>query len=490
MRKHVFWMLAAVALLAGMMSNTVQAKTDSGISTVADADYEVTFNTNGGAAAVPIAVTYHAKYGRLPSVGVAGLSQSGWYLVDTDGTVTDTKITRTTVVATARDHELFMSRSVLAPNLKITLTVPGAISDNYTYYVPGNSQRVLTVTVSNANAEILDYTYAWYKDDVLMEGAAESVLTLAGDVSDSGTYKCVVTATLKNGTGIVVTADTAAKEITQKVTIRRAANTRYYDVSGGEGGPSSNYTGGTTISVQSGEPARIGYTFTGWNTAADGSGQAYKGGETYTFADDNGNGGCTGQLYAQWDANEYTITFNTDGGSEVASITQDYGTAITIPSAPSKARYTFAGWDVAIPATMPAQDMTITAKWTLNQYTLTFDANGGAGAMKDVLILDGAEYSLPGNGFIAPAGKKFKDWKVGDNEYVPGVKITVAADTKIFAVWDDIPVADSNNQTTTTVSPKTGDSNNLGIWMALMIVSCVLCGVVVYNRKKKLSGTK
>ena len=116
---------------------------------------------------------------------------------------------------------------------------------------------------------------------------------------------------------------------------------------------------------QPADPTKEGYTFIGW----------YKGEEKWNFADAVTE---AMTLTAKWQINRYTITFDTAGGSEVPSITQDYGTAITAPANPTKTGYTFAGWDKTIPTTMPAGDMTITAQWQLNRYTITFDTAGGS----------------------------------------------------------------------------------------------------------------
>ena len=78
------------------------------------------------------------------------------------------------------------------------------------------------------------------------------------------------------------------------------------------------------------------------------------------------------ELKARWKVNKYTITFDSNGGSPVDPITQDYGTDVKAPADPTREGYTFDGWDKDIPSTMPAENMTITAKWKVNQYKVTY----------------------------------------------------------------------------------------------------------------------
>ncbi len=99
------------------------------------------------------------------------------------------------------------------------------------------------------------------------------------------------------------------------------------------------------------KPTKTGHTLVGWHKD-DGNEHNFDTPVTAPLT-----------LTAQWKINQYTITFDTDGGSAVAPITQDYGTDITAPAAPTKNGYIFAGWNPAIPTTMPADNMTITAQW-------------------------------------------------------------------------------------------------------------------------------
>lgn len=100
---------------------------------------------------------------------------------------------------------------------------------------------------------------------------------------------------------------------------------------------------------------RTGYTQTGWATV-DGGEKVYGFDDVYTK-----NEALT--LYPVWNTNKYTITFDTNGGSEIAPITQEYGTHITAPADPTREGYTFIGWDTEIPTTMPAENITLKAKW-------------------------------------------------------------------------------------------------------------------------------
>lgn len=77
-------------------------------------------------------------------------------------------------------------------------------------------------------------------------------------------------------------------------------------------------------------------------------------------------------ITAQWKINKYTITFVLGNGKEDVVLTQDYGTAITAPVPEATAEQSFDGWDKTVPGTMPAENMTITAQWKTRKYTLTF----------------------------------------------------------------------------------------------------------------------
>ena len=155
------------------------------------------------------------------------------------------------------------------------------------------------------------------------------------------------------------------------------------------------------------DPTKTGYTFGGWDNEIPATMPA----ENMTIT-------------AKWTINQYTIAFDTDGGSEIAPIVQDFGTAIVAPADPTKEGYTFADWDKAIPATMPAENMTITASWTVNQYTITFNTNGGNKI--DAITLDfGAAVTAPAD--PTKAGHTFDGWDKTIPATMPAEDITITA---------------------------------------------------------------
>ena len=172
-----------------------------------------------------------------------------------------------------------------------------------------------------------------------------------------------------------------------------------------------------TLATRPDAPAATpGYTFGGWNKAD---------GTAWDYASDKVTDNIT--LYAKWAANTYTITFDTAGGSEIAPITQDYGTVITAPEAPTREGYTFIGWDKEIPTTMPTENMTVTAQWEINQYTITFDTNGGS-EIAPITQDYGTVITAP----EAPEreGYTFIGWDKAIPETMPAENITLKAQWK------------------------------------------------------------
>ena len=165
---------------------------------------------------------------------------------------------------------------------------------------------------------------------------------------------------------------------------------------------------------------RKGYTQVGWSTV-DGGEKVYGFEDVYTQ-----NEALT--LYPVWNANQYTITFDTNGGSEIAPITQDYGTEITAPDNPTRKGYTFKGWDKEIPKTMPAENITVKAQWEINQYTITFDTNSGS-EIAPITQDYGTEITAPDN--PTRKGYTFKGWDKEIPKTMPAENITVKAQWEI-----------------------------------------------------------
>ena len=168
-------------------------------------------------------------------------------------------------------------------------------------------------------------------------------------------------------------------------------------------------------------PTKTGYTFNGWkyNDVVVTENTKYS-----DLAGDSVPTSIT--LKADWIVNQYTITFNTDGGSAVSSITQDYGSTVVKPSDPTKIGYTFTGWEPEIPDKMSSSNITIKAKWSVNKYTISFDSDGGS-SIPPITLDYGSVVIAPIN--PTKEGYTFNGW---DN---PIPSTMPSNDSNIKALW-------------------------------------------------------
>ena len=239
-----------------------------------------------------------------------------------------------------------------------------------------------------------------------------NILTLRGALFTRAGYTQVGWSTVDGGEKVYDFKDIYTKN--EALTLYPVWNTNKYtiafDTNGGSEIAPITQDYGTEITAPD-NPTRKGYTFKGWDKAIPETMPA----ENIT-------------VKAQWEINQYTITFDTNGGSEIAPITQDYGTKITAPDNPTRKGYTFKGWDKEIPETMPAENITVKAQWEINQYTITFDTNGGS-EIAPITQDYGTEITAPDN--PTRKGYTFKGWDKEIPKTMPAENMTVKAQWKI-----------------------------------------------------------
>ena len=235
-----------------------------------------------------------------------------------------------------------------------------------------------------------------------------NILTLRGALFTRAGYTQVGWSTVDGGEKVYGFEDIYTKN--EALTLYPVWNTNKYtitfDTNGGSEIAPITQDYGTEITAPD-NPTRKGYTFKGWDKEIPKTMPA----ENIT-------------VKAQWEINQYTITFDTNGGSEIAPITQDYGTEITAPDNPTRKGYTFRGWDKEIPKTMPAENITVKAQWEINQYTITFDTNGGS-EIAPITQDYGTEITAPDN--PTRKGYTFKGWDKEIPKTMPAENITITA---------------------------------------------------------------
>ena len=261
-------------------------------------DYTLSRDSNGGDELADVTVTMGQPYGdAIVASPRAGYTEDGWFLI-VDDTVRGTEIKADTEVAMPDNHRIFLKRSI-AP---VTVTVSEDITKDY-------DGEEIVLTASTEEYTGLRYAYQWYKDGEVLAGKNDKTLTLDGNVADSGVYTVKLTVTNAQDSGVITENDAVSTEAEVKVVVNKINNSLTYNYNGADEKDSTVETIESTVTVDADkEITRKGYDFLGWNTKADGTGDSYKSGDELTFVD-NGNGGESVTLYAQWKGKEYKLTF-------------------------------------------------------------------------------------------------------------------------------------------------------------------------------------
>ena len=173
---------------------------------------------------------------------------------------------------------------------------------------------------------------------------------------------------------------------------------------------------------------RTGYTFKGWYDNENLTGSPV----TAISNTETGNK----EYWAKWEINQYTITVKPENGKADITITQDYGTPITAPTL-TREGYQFNGWDKTFPTTMPAENLTITAQWTVNQYTITYDLAGGtAEGNLDTYTIETRTFTLKNP---TKSGYTFTGWSgtglTGENNLTVTIEKGSTGDRSYTAHW-------------------------------------------------------
>jgi len=220
-----------------------------------------------------------------------------------------------------------------------------------------------------------------------------------------------------------------------------------YNVNGGVNGPvNQDKETGESVTISSTVPTRTGYTFSGWNTIADGSGTSYSAGTSYSTDADL-------ILYAVWTPNTYTIGYNANGGSGTTNATTcSYGKSCTLTSNTfTKTGYTFIGWTDSETGTEvvyedgytillynQTSNMTLYALWKINTYTVSYNANYGTGEPSDQVKTYGETLTLSET---VPTREKhrFVEWNTkadgSGTSYQPGDSYSSESNITLFAIW-------------------------------------------------------
>jgi uncharacterized repeat protein (TIGR02543 family) len=266
-----------------------------------------------------------------------------------------------------------------------------------------------------------------------------------------------------------------------------------FDGNGGSGTMAPQINGVATY-LRSNSFTRAGYSFTGWNTVANGSGTSYANNGVYNFT-------ANATLYAQWSLTPHTVTFNANGGSGTMAPQSSSGAANLTANSFTRTQHTFTGWNTAVDGSGTAYangasyhfsaDIVLFAQWAINSYSVTFNANGGSGTMSNQSQNYNVTANLKANS-LTRTGYTFIGWNTAANgsgtSYANGAGYTFTANATLYAQWSihTYSVAFNANGGTGTMS---NQSSNYNVPVALTANAFTRTGFTFTGWNTAANGT-
>ena len=232
-----------------------------------------------------------------------------------------------------------------------------------------------------------------------------------------------------------------------------------YNANGGTNAPAvQTKVHDTALTLSSTIPTKNGYSFVGWSTSND-STVEYQAGATYTA-----NANVT--LYAVWKANEYSVNYDANGGTNAPSAQiKVHDSALTLSSnIPTKNGYSFVGWSTSNDSTVEYQagatytansSVTLYAVWSAIDYSVAYNANGGTNAPSAQTKLHDTALTLSST-IPTKNGYSFVGWSTSNDstvEYQAGATYTANSSVTLYAVWSAIDYSVAYNANGGTNAP-------------------------------------
>ena len=367
------------------------------------------------------------------------------------------------------------------------------VTNHYARIIYTTSSTATSYTVS---ADFYIYLDAYF-DDVYLRGKMTGGFGTAVAVTSKATraagwYKVTSKSkTITKGTssqsfsvswygdywyGSVPSGDPVNYSLTVTLSLTIPALASYsvsYNANGGSGAPSAQTKYyGKTLTLSSTKPTRTGYTFVRWNTNTSNTGTAYNPGGSYT-----GNAALT--LYAIWQANTWTVSYNANGGSGApGNQTKTYGVNLTLSSTkPTRTGYTFLRWNTNSSGTGTNYNsgatytanaaLALYAVWQLNTYTVSYNANCGSGAPANQTKTYGVNLTLSST-VPTRTDYRFVEWNTAANgsgtSYAPGATYSGNAALPLYAIWESTYTAPKIGDVTAYRADSTGQGTEEGTY--------------------------